>query len=486
MEQSHKTLKIGTLNTRGGGNKIAAITNTINKCGNNVICLQEMHSVSIHTKQHIEKSCNGTFYLSNGTTQSRGVATFVRNSPSIKKQREILHDLTGRKIVVEIQYENVIWTIFNLYAPNDSRQRHAFFLGVSEDTERARGRLIITGDFNCVLDRHLDRTKSESKGAIRADKSKETLNELLSSRNLTDTYRRKYPMGIQYTFTGPNGYRARLDRIYADTESANEIKQTSVQPISYSDHDLVNVRFGDDLDETDARWGRGRWILNSNLLIDQRTKEDVIECIKYCRHMKGNFSSILDWWDNMKIKIRETYISNGIRIKRAKSVEVDALELELRGLICSSGENHTERINNIKTRLSEIEKERIEANKIRSKEDWIDKRENCARYFYEEEKRRGELKTMSSLRDEKGNIVKSKREICECAVRFYRKLLTSEPLDEEILKKQIEMNINKQLTEAEKDSIEGIIRTEEILKSIKSMKNNKSPGLDELLVNFML
>ena len=104
----------------------------------------------------------------------------------------------------------------------------------------------------------------------------------------------------------------------------------------------------------------------------------------------------------MKEKMKEIFIRNGKRIKRHIQQEIRTLELELNNLIEKRilNENESKKIRSIKNRLHEFEQEKIEARKIRSKKDWIDKRENCASYIYEEEKRKGSLKKMESLIDE--------------------------------------------------------------------------------------
>ena len=85
-----------------------------------------------------------------------------------------------------------------------------------------------------------------------------------------------------------------------------------------------------------------------------------------------------------------------------------------------------------------MEQERVEATKIRCKDDWIDKKENCSRYFFEEEKRKGKLKTIECLLNNNGEVATSKEEICETAIGFYKDLLTAESLDEGKLQKLID------------------------------------------------
>ena len=116
------------------------------------------------------------------------------------------------------------------------------------------GTLINAGDFDCVLDRELDRTNSESDGAKKTVKSKDSLRRMIGSQ-MVDSYRRLHPLGISYTFTGSNGYRARLDRIYIEEEIAGSLDKVFVQAVTCSDHDLVSISLGKE--NPRKHWGQG-------------------------------------------------------------------------------------------------------------------------------------------------------------------------------------------------------------------------------------
>ena len=100
--------------------------NTLNKCENDIVCFQEMHCISDYNRKIIEEKCCGNLYVNNGTTQSRGVATFIRNNDFIIQKGIARKDSCGRMIGVQIVHCGKMWCIVNLYAPNDSVQRHDF------------------------------------------------------------------------------------------------------------------------------------------------------------------------------------------------------------------------------------------------------------------------------------------------------------------------------------------------------------------------
>lgn len=473
------SFKVSTLNSRGGGNKIEQIIRMINKTECDVVCLQEMHVISEKAKQRLEKICGGRLYRSNGTTQSRGVGTFVRDGDGQGLiSKESAKDLEGRILGIEIQHGGYTWSVYNIYAPNDASHRYDFFQEVSKLLEMAKGRLLITGDFNCVLDRHLDRNKSDSKGAKKSDKSKKALVSMIERFQLVDVYRRLYPLRPGYTFAGPNGYRARLDRVYVDNQMIEQTESAKVQAITFSDHDLVSVTIGNV--EKSRKWGSGRWAMNTKLLYDVETREELTECIEQFRTAKVKFPHIMFWWDELKKRMKEVLIRNGKRLQNERRKEQRMLESELNMLICrvETTDIETDRIRELKKRLEEMEKEKEEGCRIRSRDHWIDQRENCSRFFYEEEKRKGTLKVIQKVLDEEGVQVGSKEEVCEVVRNFYGNLLTKEDLDESEMEKLIHRHIKKRLGEEERNSMEKIITKGEIFKALKDMSNNKSPGLD--------
>ena len=94
-------------------------------------------------------------------------------------------------------------------------------------------------------------------------------------------------------------------------------------------------------------------------------------------------------------------------------------------------------------------------------------------------------KTIKSLKLENGNSVGSDKKILEEASSFYKKLYTSLTPKPNFCKETFfPENLERQLSDAEKESCEGTLKSEECLQSLKSMENNKSPGSDGLPAEF--
>lgn len=478
-------INLGTLNARGGGNKINFIIHLIKMTTIDILALQEMHIVTDSDKRRIEREGGGTLYLNNGTGSSRGVATFIRHRTGLIDTKQCETDMYGRKLINKIDFDGKTYHIINQYSPNAIDARNTFYLQLERDIETSSNPIIL-GDYNCVLDRLLDRTKGDTDAARKADKSRETLRRIIDRHNIVDSYRHLKPVGTEYTFTGSHGYRARLDRIYINTETAQSTSKTHIQPIKFSDHDLFVLTLGQR--QRDEKWGRGNWKLNNSLLMDKQTKEEIHEFWEFWQKNKYSFRSSLQWWDEGKRNIKEIFIENGKRIQNEKKIKTNNWEGKLKKLLEKSDltDSDTRQIHELKGKLRKIEEEKMEACRIRCREEWIDYGERCTKYFYDLERRNGELKVMKSLKTEDGNIVTSKEEICDTALNFYSKLYKTDDVDEDKLQRLIDTHIDKKLTDEQRDEMEGYFKKEEVLKSLKEMKNNKAPGLDGLSKEFYI
>ena len=311
-------LHIGTLNCRGGSNKVDLLIDTIEKSSIDILCMQETHLINDSDKIKIERICKGNLYLNNGNANSRGVATFVREKEEIITDKiTIKKDYFGRMLNIQIKIRSENWCISNIYAPNGATERSDFFSKIDHDIQNLSSeRIFLLVDFNNILDRQLDRNNNDTKGAMKSDKSKDVLRRLIESNCLVDGYRHLNPFGINYTFTGSSGYRARLDRIYIDNESVKSIASVTTQGVPYTDHDLVTLTFGEY--ERSVKWGNGRWILNKKLLFDRQTQDDLRDLWLHWRERKACHSSILDWWDEGKKLIADVYKINGKRLKEIR------------------------------------------------------------------------------------------------------------------------------------------------------------------------
>ena len=153
------TLHICSLNCQGLGQKekrerlFAWVRNQ--KC--NVLFSQETHFVKENLNT-VKNEFAGDGYHSFGNSNSRGVSIFIKKEVkhSIIDQFE---DKDGRMILINVEIDDNILTLVNLYAPNFEKDRNIFFKKVNDVISKyTLGILIIGGDMNETLNNQ-DRKK---------------------------------------------------------------------------------------------------------------------------------------------------------------------------------------------------------------------------------------------------------------------------------------------------------------------------------------
>ena len=87
------------------------------KCKNNdILCLQETNWTE-NIMKDIKMKWKDTVYVNNGTEKSCGVAILIKND-ILENIKELYSDKTGRIIIIEFKYKNIVYRLINVYAPN--------------------------------------------------------------------------------------------------------------------------------------------------------------------------------------------------------------------------------------------------------------------------------------------------------------------------------------------------------------------------------
>ena len=124
--------------------------------------------------------------------------------------------------------------------PNDPRFRSKFFSGLWRHTFPGIP-LFLGGDFNCIDNLELDKTGGDY---LAGDKGSVELKDFADSLSLCDVFRVKFPKRKLFTrHNKSNTNMSRIDRIYAPKSMISDAFRYTFDPCSYSDHDLVFVKF---------------------------------------------------------------------------------------------------------------------------------------------------------------------------------------------------------------------------------------------------
>jgi len=90
----------------------------------NILLMQETH-FSQNIENKLIQDFEGSLYQSNGTSNSRGVAIWIKKNVDFKLIDEY-KDNEGRLFLIKVEINNAIYIIINNYAPNNMNKRNPF------------------------------------------------------------------------------------------------------------------------------------------------------------------------------------------------------------------------------------------------------------------------------------------------------------------------------------------------------------------------
>jgi len=253
------TLKIGTLNMRGGAAKILSQDKwqhvdqllKVNHIG--ILSIQEAHLTEEHIVNLHRDFFGGIHILNTSNPEnpsSCGGVAVVLNKRLTRWQEAISHIIVpGRAILVELPWKDTTKVnILAVYAPNSTGENADFWETLNK--EWSDNNLpqpdILLGDFNLV-EETIDRMPVRQKDNHVALENLSTLKQTL---NMIDGWRQQYPNKLSFTYAQPTKHgeripsHSRIDRIYV-TESVLKhsfewsIEETAIK----TDHKMVVMTF---------------------------------------------------------------------------------------------------------------------------------------------------------------------------------------------------------------------------------------------------
>ena len=105
---------------------------------------------------------------------------------------------------------------------------------------------------------------------------------------------------------------SRIDRVYLPNDF--EVINATTTCLPLSDHNPVSVTFR--LPRSSTSRGRGYWKYNASLNDNVEFCEDLRLHYGLWTTLKPAFSSIVEWWDHIKIRIKELAIKHSVRVAK--------------------------------------------------------------------------------------------------------------------------------------------------------------------------
>ena len=452
-----------------------------------VIALQETYLIDSDIPI-VEKEWHGMVHFSAGTKRSKGLLTLF--SPSFNTAEFSILYKTDRILTSLMKINNDSFVFCNIYSPCDNLNNkinflNNIFLQVSnliENSELRTENLIVLGDFNTCLSNEFDIVG----GKKHPEKIVNKFNSIVSSLNLTDSYRVKFPETKTFTWTRKKRNKPRvsrrLDYIFVSEPIVPFIKNVEIKNIGFSDHRAMILT----ADFSSFDKGPSFYKLNLNLLSDI----NFINIVKNEISKISQYKTLLDpigIWELIKVKIR----SLGCSYSREKSLcnfnkkqEISKQLRDLENEMCKEVLNHDKEIKfqKLKTELEVFELAEARGARIRAGIKFAELDEKSNKFFLNLEKNRALSNTIFKLVHNNTAIDKCD-EILTFIMEYFENIYKKIEVDKNIkdydnifLKKS---NV-KQLDENDKNLMDTELTAEEILNALKLSKNNSSPGLDGL------
>lgn len=389
--------------------------------------------------------------------------------------------------------------IGSVYAPaSDRQQRGPFFLRLqehlSEIEERLRpDQIVLGGDWNCVLNPSLDRSRE----LVHGEMGQRELNDMLASANLTDAFRTLNPTLRAYTHDAA-GVRSRLDRFYMTKVGQSSVEHAHVTGLGYAfDHQAVVLRFT----ET-ATGARGPFKLNTSLLKRAGFKQTIVDLLLNFRRAHETPSSVYDAWGTLKGKIRDAFKEEG---RRQASFRTSRRATLLARLQTATDTLDADPRDPMRQAARTAALDALEAYDafdadgaaIRTHCEWLRDGERSSRLFLNLESRLGPRTRLTRLEGEDGTVHTTPAALAECYRAYIAKTLavrkkTNAALRREFLHHMPRIQHDDALPESASDDDgprqpfldDTSFSMEEVAGLLPSLPKDRSPGLDGIPYSF--
>jgi hypothetical protein len=360
--------------------------------------------------------------------------------------------------------------LINIYAPNIPKERKEFFNEIYRLCACARP-LILGGDFNCVTNAKLDKRGGN---ATRGHEGSEELREICSQFKLVDCFRSKFPDKKEYTYRGGE-VSTRLDRFYISSSLTPSLQDVRHILYPFSDHSAVLINLNS---FSHILFGKSYWKFNNSLLKDEDFIDYMTVILKVIFDSIPN-EGILKWWDWVKEQIKERIrIFSVNKVKRenyyVNQIKKDYIKCEKKGDFKGA--------QLLKEEFYNLELEKLKGSMFRSKLQEFENGEKPTKFFVRSESTRAQKRCIQHVVNLQGEDCKSSDSILLAFREFYSNLFREEHVEDDV--------INDLLSDVpcmDEDDCESLgcdVSEEDVIKAVKGMTSDSSPGSDGLTKEF--
>ena len=435
-----------------------------------IVFLQETHINNLQLVKGIANLLNYDCYWS-FTDNNRGKGTAILING--KFDCEITYfesDHFGRYVYVDLKCNGFYFRCVSIYAPNNEKDRKTFFNDIYK-IFLCKKTIILAGDFNCVGNLNLDKKGGNRN---RGNGGWEQLHNIIKDFNLIDCFRKIYPTKHEFTWSS-QGVSCRLDRIYISNVLIDSIHDIFHTLYPFSDHKMVSVNFSQ---FNHQQTGPSYWKFNTSLLNDPNYIDYMTIFLKNNIANYPKNEEILLWWDNLKELIKSATVVFSKNKAKRQRFEINCLRKDY---IQYEQAGNYEEAQRIKDELKSIEMDKLRGSQIRSKAQQLEG-EKPSKYFLYKELINNKKKNIEKIIDINGEEQTQSEDILNCFKLYFEDLFKLDNVDEEVIHDLL--TDMPKISEDEQKVLGDKIKSDEILHSLYSFKNGKSPGNDGLSKEF--
>ena len=263
----------------------------------------------------------------------------------------------------------------------------------------------------------------------------------------------------------------------------NQGTRCDILPYVFSDHDFVILHY--DIAALPLR-GPGVWKFNNSLLDDESFCLEISDLIEQFLAFRHCFASQRDFWECLKSDIKLTAIAFSRRKHRllaSQKVFLTNRLIALKNRLASGDVSASPKILTSEAALRLLLDFELEGSEIRSRVEWAEEGESPCGFFLDLENERHEKGSVSSVFDSEGQEVFSLPDMIQAHERFYSSLFSEQPVDP-VAQSHLFGHVTRRLSDAERESCEGLLSLNEASEALRFSNRNKTPGSDGLTVEF--
>ena len=399
-------------NVKGLGHPIkrAKVFTHLKSLSSDLVFLQETY---IRPSEQSRLRCNwaGHIFQSTFSSKAHGVAIIIKKNIPFHHINTISDD-SGRFLIVTGQLYSIHVTLVNIYGPNvDDVGFFRKIFGKLPDLSNTN--LIIAGDFNAILDWHLDRSSKKQSSPSNASV---TLNSLISSTNIVDIWCLQHPTDREYSFFSKlhNSY-SRIDFFLLDSKL---LYHNTV----ISDHAPVSVNLDFNQQKQHTTWRLRPYLIND---------------ADFCKYLSGKFDEFLDTndtsdtsdsnlWETFKVVMRGHTISYEASLKKSRSsrlVEIDSKLSQLETQYKQSNNNQTlQEIINLKYEYNTILTKQVSDQLSRLRTRYFELGDKPHTLLARQLRGQQNSRAILRIRSGTGDILTNPKSINKRFVKFYQEL----------------------------------------------------------------